>query len=251
MTKRIIPCLDVKDGRVVKGAKFQNLVDVSDPIRLAQTYSEHGADELVMYDITASSEGRRIAVELVEKIARQVTIPFIVGGGIRSLEDIRQVFQAGADKVSITSASVQNPQLIQEAAEEFGSSRIIAAIDAQEVAGSWHVFTHGGRVDTGRDAVEWAQELESLGAGEIVLNSIDTDGVRQGYSIDLTRQVAEAVRIPVIASGGAGSMEHFYEVLTAGRADAALAASVFHFGVIDIRELKEYLENRGVPVRRM
>lgn len=252
MTKRIIPCLDVRNGRVVKGTQFKNLADVNDPIQLAQTYNSRGADELVMYDITASSEGRSIDFALVERIARELTIPFTVGGGIRSLQDITEALRRGAQKVSITSAAVENPRLIAHAAQKFGSYCIVAAIDAKEVAeGRWHVFTHGGRRDTGRDVLEWAQELESLGAGEIVLNSMDTDGVREGYNISLTRRVAQSVRIPVIASGGAGNMEHFYEVLTVGGADGALAASVFHFQVIDIRELKEYLGNRGVPIRRM
>jgi cyclase len=251
MTKRIIPCLDIQGGRVVKGAKFKDLVDVSDPVQLARSYNQQGADELVMYDISASSEGRGIALQLVRDIAAEVTIPFIVGGGIRSLQDIQSVLEAGADKVSITSAAVQNPSLIEEGAKEFGSSCIIAAIDAKEVgAGRWNVFIHGGRIDTGRDVLEWARELEGLGAGELVLNSIDTDGVREGYNIPLNESVAAAVKIPVIASGGAGTMEHFYDVLMAG-ANGALAASVFHFGVIGIRELKEYLEGRGVPVRRV
>jgi len=250
MTKRIIPCLDLQNGKVVKGVKFQNVAEVRDPIALAAAYSSGGADGLVMYDINASYENRSIALNLVEKVASVVSIPFIVGGGIRSLEDIRNILQAGADKVSITSAAVLNPKLITAAAQEFGSNRIIAAIDAKEAGGRWHVTIQGGRTDTGRDAVEWAQELESLGAGELVLNSIDTDGVREGYSIELTRSVAEAVAIPVIASGGAGTMEHFYEVLTTGKAAAALAASVFHFGLINVRELKEYLWERGVPVRR-
>lgn len=249
--KRIIPCLDVRDGRVVKGAQFQNIVDVNDPVKLAQTYTAIGADTLVLYDITASSEGRSTDIEVVKRTAPHVDIPFIVGGGIRSLEDISLVLDAGADKVSITSAAVKNPQLLKEGAQEHGRERIVLAIDAKRVGDQrWNVFINGGRIDTGRDVVEWAQEAESLGAGEIVLNSIDTDGEKAGFSLDLTRTVAQSVTIPVIASGGAGTMEHFYEVLTEGKADAALAASVFHFGTIDIRELKEYLWNRGVPVRR-
>lgn len=250
LAKRIIPCLDVRAGRVVKGAKFQNIMDVDDPVLLAEKYSELGADELVFYDITASNEGRDIFIDVVEKTAEQVHIPFTVGGGIRTIEDFRNVLKAGADKVSVNSAAVKNPDLIREAAEKFGSQCVVLSIDAKKRDdGKWTVFINGGRIDTGMDAVEWALEGERLGAGEIVLNAIDTDGVKTGYSLDITAEIAGRVNIPVVASGGAGTMEHFLEVFTKGKADAALAASVFHFGEIDIKQLKQYLRENNVEVR--
>ncbi|MCB5933727.1 imidazole glycerol phosphate synthase subunit HisF [Caldibacillus thermoamylovorans] len=250
LAKRIIPCLDVRAGRVVKGAKFQNIMDVDDPVLLAEKYSELGADELVFYDITASNEERDIFIDVVEKTAEQVHIPFTVGGGIRTIEDFRNVLKAGADKVSVNSAAVKNPDLIREAAEKFGSQCVVLSIDAKKRDdGKWTVFINGGRIDTGMDAVEWALEGERLGAGEIVLNAIDTDGVKTGYSLDITAEIAGRVNIPVVASGGAGTMEHFLEVFTKGKADAALAASVFHFGEIDIKQLKQYLRENNVEVR--
>ncbi|MBU5341356.1 MULTISPECIES: imidazole glycerol phosphate synthase subunit HisF [Bacillaceae] len=250
LAKRIIPCLDVRAGRVVKGAKFQNIMDVDDPVLLAEKYSELGADELVFYDITASNEERDIFIDVVEKTAEQVHIPFTVGGGIRTIEDFRKVLKAGADKVSVNSAAVKNPDLIREAAEKFGSQCVVLSIDAKKRDdGKWTVFINGGRIDTGMDAVEWALEGERLGAGEIVLNAIDTDGVKTGYSLDITAEIAGRVNIPVVASGGAGTMEHFLEVFTKGKADAALAASVFHFGEIDIKQLKRYLRENNVEVR--
>ncbi len=250
LAKRIIPCLDVRAGRVVKGAKFQNIMDVDDPVLLAEKYSELGADELVFYDITASNEERDIFIDVVEKTAEQVHIPFTVGGGIRTIEDFRKVLKAGADKVSVNSAAVKNPDLIREAAEKFGSQCVVLSIDAKKRDdGKWTLFINGGRIDTGMDAVEWALEGERLGAGEIVLNAIDTDGVKTGYSLDITAEIAGRVNIPVVASGGAGTMEHFLEVFTKGKADAALAASVFHFGEIDIKQLKQYLRENNVQVR--
>lgn len=250
LAKRIIPCLDVRAGRVVKGAKFQNIMDVDAPVLLAEKYSELGADELVFYDITASNEERDIFIDVVEKTAEQVHIPFTVGGGIRTIEDFRKVLKAGADKVSVNSAAVKNPDLIREAAEKFGSQCVVLSIDAKKRDdGKWTVFINGGRIDTGMDAVEWALEGERLGAGEIVLNAIDTDGVKTGYSLDITAEIAGRVNIPVVASGGAGTMEHFLEVFTKGKADAALAASVFHFGEIDIKQLKQYLRENNVEVR--
>lgn len=252
LAKRIIPCLDVRNGRVVKGQKFQNIVDVEDPVKLAKKYSELGADELVFYDITASNEDRDIFLDVVEKTAEQVRIPFTVGGGIRTVDDFRKVLNAGADKVSINSAAVKNPSLIQEAAEKYGSQCVVLSIDAKQGDDrKWTVFLNGGRVNTGKDAVQWAKEGERLGAGEIVLNVMDTDGMKAGFNIDITKKIAENVNVPVIASGGAGAKEHFFEVLTEGCADAALAASVFHYGEIDIKELKDYLYNNGVEVRRV
>lgn len=250
LAKRIIPCLDIRGGRVVKGAKFQNIVDVDDPVVLAQKYGELGADELVFYDITASNEDRNIFIDVVEKTAEQVHIPFTVGGGIRTIEDFRKVLQAGADKVSVNSAAVKNPNLIREAKEKFGSQCVVLSIDAKKHDnGKWTVFINGGRVDTEMDVIEWAQEGERLGAGELVLNAIDTDGVKTGYSLDITKEIANQVKIPVVASGGAGIKEHFLDVFKNAYADAALAASVFHFGEIDIKELKKYLKENGVEVR--
>ncbi len=249
ITKRIIPCLDVDKGRVVKGTKFEVLKDVSDPVELAKFYSSSGADELVFYDITASNEARNIFLQVVEKTAYEVYIPFTVGGGIRSIDDIKKVLRAGADKVSLNSAAVNNASLITEAALKFGNQCIVLSIDAKRVGQSWHVFINGGRQDTGIDAVEWAFKAETLGAGELVLNSIDADGVKSGYDIALNKEISENVRIPVIASGGAGKMEDFLDVFVCGKADAALAASVFHFGEIDIRELKNYLHLNKVNMR--
>jgi imidazole glycerol-phosphate synthase subunit HisF len=250
LAKRIIPCLDVRNGRVVKGEKFKNIVDIDDPVKLAQKYSELGADELVFYDITASNEDRDIFIDVVEKTAEQVRIPFTVGGGIRSIEDFRKVLKAGADKVSINSAAVKNPILIKEAAEKFGSQCVVLSIDAKkQESRNWTVFINGGRIDTGMDAVEWALKGEKLGAGEIVLNAIDTDGVKSGYSLDITGEIAKSVNIPVVASGGAGKKEDFLDVFKKANADAALAASVFHYGEVDIQDLKQYLFKNGIEVR--
>ena len=249
ITKRIIPCLDVDHGRVVKGVKFAGLQDVSDPVDLAKFYSDCGADELVFYDITASSEAREIFVHIVERTAYEVYIPFTVGGGIRSIEDFNKVLRAGADKVSVNSAAVSNPSLITEAALKFGNQCVVLSIDAKRKGDSWNVYINGGRVDTGMDAVEWAMRGEQLGAGELVLNSIDADGVKQGYDLLLNRIVSEQVKVPVIASGGAGKKEDFLAVIQQGKADAALAASVFHFGEIQIEELKYYLQENKIPMR--
>ncbi len=249
LTKRIIPCLDVDNGRVVKGKKFHNIQDVSDPVQLAKMYSEAGADELVFYDITASNEERDIFINIVEKTAYEVYIPFTVGGGIRSVDDFNKVLRAGADKVSVNSAAVKNPHIITEAALKFGNQCVVLSIDAKKVGINWHVFINGGRVDTGLDAIEWAIRGEQLGAGELVLNSIDADGVKEGYDIELNRMIAEKVNIPIIASGGAGKKEDFLDVFKNGKVDAALAASVFHFGEIDILELKKYLKDHDIPMR--
>jgi cyclase len=249
LAKRIIPCLDVDKGRVVKGVKFQNLRDAGDPVEVAKSYEEQSADELVFLDITASAEERKIMIEVVQRVAETVFIPFTVGGGVSSLEDIRTLLSAGADKVSINTAAVKNPQLIYESAKRFGSQCIVVAIDAKRSERGWEVYIHGGRTPTGLDAVEWAKRVESLGAGEILLTSMDADGTKKGYDIELCRAVASAVSIPVIASGGAGTMEHFYEVFTKTNVDAALAASLFHFKEVSIPELKAYLKNKGVHVR--
>ncbi|WP_456434926.1 imidazole glycerol phosphate synthase subunit HisF [Thermovibrio ammonificans] len=250
LAKRIIPCLDVKDGRVVKGVNFVNLIDAGDPVENAKVYDEQGADELVFLDITASYEKRAIMLDVVKRTAEQVFMPLTVGGGVRTVEDIRNLLNAGADKVSINTAAVKNPQLITEGAKLFGSQCIVVAIDAKRVApGKWEVFIHGGRTPTGIDAVEWAKEVVDRGAGEILLTSMDRDGTKAGYDIELTRAISEAVSVPVIASGGAGKKEHFYEGLVEGKADAVLAASVFHFKEISIPELKAYLKERGVWVR--
>ena len=241
-SKRIIPCLDVDKGRVVKGKKFKNIEDVADPLALAKKYVEDGADELVFYDITASSENRPVFTKLIAEIAKEVPIPFTVGGGIRTLEDIQNVLDAGADKVSINSVTLDNPSFIEQAAKRFGSERIVLSMDVQQIAPSkWSVFARGGQKDTGLDAIEWAIQGEALGAGELVVNSIDGDGEKDGYSLELTKTIAEAVTIPVVASGGAGAIAHFQTVLTEGKADAALAASVFHYDEINIRALKDYL----------
>jgi cyclase len=249
LAKRIIPCLDVDKGRVVKGVKFQNLRDAGDPVEVAKSYEEQSADELVFLDITASAEERKIMIEVVQRVAETIFIPFTVGGGVSSLEDIRRLLSAGADKVSINTAAVKNPQLIYESAKRFGSQCIVVAIDAKRSERGWEVYIHGGRTPTGLDAVEWAKRVESLGAGEILLTSMDADGTKKGYDIELCRAVASAVSIPVIASGGAGAMEHFYEVFTKTNVDAALAASLFHFKEVSIPELKAYLKNKGVHVR--
>lgn len=250
-TKRIIPCLDVNAGRVVKGVNFVDLRDAGDPVEIAKAYDKAGADELVFLDITASSDARETVVDMVRKVAEQVFIPFTVGGGIRTVDDFKKILREGADKVSVNSAAIDNPELVREAALKFGNQCVVVAIDAKRRAdgSGWNIYKHGGRLDVGIDAVEWAKKVESLGAGEILLTSMDGDGTKAGYDIALTRAVAEAVSIPVIASGGAGSMEHFYEALTDGKADAALAASLFHFKELEIREVKEYLRKKEVPVR--
>jgi cyclase len=249
LTKRIIPCLDVDHGRVVKGQKFKNIQDVADPVSLGRTYSEQGADELVFYDITASYEERNIFLNIVEKVAEAIRIPFTIGGGISTTEDFRKVLMAGADKVSVNSAAVKNPQLIADAARRFGNQCVVLSIDAKRsTAGSWEVYTKGGRENTGIDAIAWAKKGQELGAGEICINSIDTDGVKDGYDLALNRILAETLTIPVIASGGAGQMADFAEVPDVG-ADAALAASVFHYREIAISDLKRYLADRGLPMR--
>lgn len=247
--KRIIPCLDVKNGRVVKGMSFVNLIDAGDPVESAIQYDKQGADELVFLDITASSDSRDITIDMVEKVASSIFIPFTVGGGIRSVDDFNVLLRAGADKVSVNSAAVHRPELISEVAYKFGSQCVVAAIDAKRSGNSWEVYINGGRTPMGIDAVEWAMKCESLGAGEILLTSMDEDGQKQGYDIALTRAVSERVNIPVIASGGAGALEHFYDAFTEGKADAVLAASLFHFGEIPIPELKKYLNSRGISVR--
>jgi cyclase len=249
LAKRIIPCLDVDKGRVVKGIKFKNLVDAGDPVETALAYEEQGADELVFLDITASYEDRSIMLDVVKAVAENVFMPFTVGGGIRNLEDIRKLLLSGADKISINTSAVKNPDLIKESAKLFGSQCIVVAIDAKRKEKGWEVYINGGRTPTGVDVIEWAKKVAELGAGEILLTSIDKDGTKSGYDIELTKMVSESVHIPVIASGGAGSVEHFYQVFTEGKADAALAASLFHFKEVSIPQLKEYLFSRGVPVR--
>lgn len=250
-TKRIIPCLDVNQGRVVKGVNFVNLQDAGDPVEIAAAYDRAGADELVFLDITASSDARAIVVDMVRRVAETVFIPFTVGGGIRTVEDFRAILREGADKVSINSSAIDNPRLISDAAEKFGSQCVVVAIDARrrEDGSGWNIFKNGGRIDVGRDAVEWAVQAERLGAGEILLTSMDCDGTKTGYDIELTRLISEQVKIPVIASGGAGTKAHFYEALTEGKADAALAASLFHYKELEIADLKHYLQERGVSVR--
>jgi cyclase len=249
--KRIIPCLDVKNGRVVKGMSFVNLVDAGDPVESAKQYDAQGADELVFLDITASSDSRNITIDMVEKVANSIFIPFTVGGGIRSVDDFNALLRAGADKVSVNSAAVYRPELISEAAYKFGSQCVVAAIDAKRSGDSWEVYVNGGRKPMGIDAVEWAVKCAELGAGEILLTSMDEDGQKKGYDLGLTRAVSERVNIPVIDSGGAGALEHFYDAFTEGKADAVLAASLFHFGEIPIPQLKEYLHEQGIPVRRV
>jgi cyclase len=249
-TKRIIPCLDVKDGRVVKGTNFVGLRDAGDPVELAEVYDRELADELVFLDITASSEERDTMLQVVEQTASQVFIPFTVGGGIRTVEDIRKMLKAGADKVSLNTAAIKRPEIIAEGAKRFGSQCIVLAVDVREVGNrKWEVYINGGRTSTGLDALEWVRRGVAMGAGEILLTSMDRDGTKDGYDISLTRAVSEAVAVPVIASGGAGKLEHFYEVLTDGKADAVLAASVFHFGRFRVGQVKEYLKSRKVEVR--
>lgn len=247
--KRIIPCLDVDQGRVVKGIKFVDIRDAGDPVEMAQLYDEKGADELVFLDITASSDKRNIMVDVVERTGDVVFIPFTVGGGLRNIEDIKAILRAGADKVSLNTSAVQNPNLIKESSRIFGSQCIVLAIDAKRKGKSWEVYTHGGRTPTGIDAVEWAKKAEKLGCGEILLTSMDADGTKDGYDIPLTKTISEAVTIPVIASGGAGNAEHICEALTSGKADAALAASIFHYEEHSIRKVKEYLRSKNVSVR--
>lgn len=248
--KRIIPCLDIKDGRVVKGTNFVGLRDAGDPVEAAKAYDRQGADELVLLDINASVDSRDIITHVVEQVAESIFIPFTVGGGIRRVEDFTAILRAGADKVSVNSAALQRPALIREAAEKFGSQCVVVAMDAKRrPEGGWTLYLNGGRVDTGKDAVEWAREVQALGAGEILLTSMDRDGVKTGYDLELTRAISQAVHIPVIASGGAGELSHFYDAFTQGKADAVLAASLFHFGEVSIQQLKGYLSGRGVPVR--
>lgn len=250
-TKRIIPCLDVHNGRVVKGVNFINLKDAGDPVQIAEAYDREGADEIIFLDITASSDDRKTVADMVRKVAETVFIPFTVGGGIRTVEDFKLLLREGADKISVNSSAVDDPSLISRAADKFGSQCVVVAIDAKLRAdgGGWNVYKNGGRLDTGLDAVEWAVQAQKNGAGEILLTSMDRDGTKSGYDLELTKRVSESVSVPVIASGGAGSKEHFFEALTAGRADAALAASLFHYKELQIGELKQYLKQQGVSVR--
>lgn len=250
LAKRIIPCLDVTAGRVVKGTNFVGLRDAGDPIEIARRYNEQGADEVTFLDITASSDQRDIILHIIEACAEQVFIPLTVGGGVRKVEDVRRLLNAGADKVSMNTAAVQNPDLIFDASSKVGSQCIVVAIDAKQIAlGQWHVFTHGGRNDTGLDAIEWAKRVDALGAGEILLTSMDRDGTKNGFDLALTRAVSDAVKIPVIASGGVGNLQHLADGVTEGRADAVLAASIFHFGEYTVRQAKEYMASRGIEVR--
>ncbi|MBM3132867.1 MAG: imidazole glycerol phosphate synthase subunit HisF [Chloroflexi bacterium] len=267
LTKRIIPCLDVTGGRVVKGVSFVQLRDAGDPVDLAALYDREGADELVFLDITASSDAREIMVGVVERVSQQVFIPFTVGGGLRTIKDMRRILEAGADKVSINTEAVRNPALVAEGAAKFGSQCIVVAIDAKRVSGAaksesknplslddasrWEVYTHGGRKPTGIDAIKWAREVVRFGSGEILLTSMDQDGHQDGYDIELTRAVSEAVNVPVIASGGAGTFEHFYDAIIRGKADAVLAASLFHYGTYSIRDVKEHLAQKGIPIRNL
>ena len=250
-TKRIIPCLDVNNNRVVKGVNFVNLRDAGDPVEVAKAYNKAGADELVFLDITASSDNRNTVVDMVRRVAEQVFIPFTVGGGIRTVDDFKTLLREGADKISINSSAIMNPRLIRDAADKFGSQCVVVAIDAKRRAydSGWNIYKNGGRVDVGIDAVEWARKVDKLGAGEILLTSMDCDGVKRGYDVELTRIISENVSIPVIASGGAGKKEHFYDALTEGKADAALAASLFHYKELEINDLKHYLKEKGVQVR--
>ncbi len=250
LTKRIIPCLDIKDGRVVKGTKFKDIKDVEDPVSLAKYYNDEGADELVFYDITASYEKRNILLDVVSKVANEIFIPFTVGGGVKSIEDFTAILRAGADKISVNSSAIKDPNLVKEAALKFGCQCVVLSVDAKKVKeDAYNVFVNGGRVDTGMDAIEWIKKGVNLGAGEIVINSIDADGVKNGYDVDLIKRISNEVNVPIIASGGAGKKEDFYHVLRKGQADAALAASVFHFKEIRIPELKNYLNKKRVPVR--
>lgn len=250
-TKRIIPCLDVKNGRVVKGVNFVNFTDAGDPVEVGAAYDKAGADELVFLDITASSDHRNIVVDMVRRVAETIFIPFTVGGGIRTVDDFKAILREGADKVSVNSAAIENPSLIADAADKFGSQCVVLAIDAKrrDDGSGWNIYKHGGRIDCGIDAVEWAVKGAELGAGEILLTSMDGDGTKAGYDIKLTRAIADNVNIPVIASGGAGTMEHFYDAFTEGGADAALAASLFHYNELAISDLKKYLQSRGIPMR--
>lgn len=252
LTKRIIPCLDVHNGRVVKGVNFVNLRDAGDPVEIGAAYGKAGADELVFLDITASSDARETTVDMVRRVAETVFIPFTVGGGIRTVEDFRRLLREGADKISVNSSAIDNPRLIADAAEKFGRQCVVVAIDARRRSdgSGWNVYKHGGRIDTGLDAEEWARTADRLGAGEILLTSMDCDGTKAGFDCELTARIAGQVSVPVIASGGAGTREHFYEALTEGKADAALAASLFHYKELEIEDLKSYLWERGVPVRR-
>ena len=250
-TKRIIPCLDVNNNRVVKGINFLNLRDAGDPVEVAKAYDKAGADEIVFLDITASSDARNTVVDMVRRVAENVFIPFTVGGGIRTIEDFKAILRVGADKISINSAAINNPNLVAQAADKFGSQCVVVAIDAKRRpdGSGWNIYKNGGRIDMGIDAVEWARKVNDLGAGEILLTSMDCDGTKEGYDIELTKAISSQVNIPVIASGGAGTMEHFYDALTEGKADAALAASLFHYKELEINELKKYLKSRGVSVR--
>lgn len=249
LAKRIIPCLDVTNGRVVKGVNFVELRDAGDPVEIARRYDEQGADELTFLDITASSDNRGLIFHIIEEVASQVFIPLTVGGGVRAVEDVRNLLNAGADKVSINTAAVVNPQLVADAAGRFGSQCIVVAIDAKRVGDHWEVFTHGGRKPTGFDAVEWACKMVGLGAGEILLTSMDRDGTKSGFDLELTRAISDAVEVPVIASGGAGNLDHLVDGVKIGRADAVLAASIFHFGVYSVREAKQYMADHGIEVR--
>lgn len=251
LTKRIIPCLDVHNGRVVKGINFVNLKDAGDPVEIAAAYDKAGADEVVFLDITASSDARKTVVDMVRRVAENVFIPFTVGGGIRTVEDFRELLREGADKISINSSAINNPRLISDAADKFGRQCVVVAIDAKKRAdgSGWNIYKNGGRIDVGIDAVEWAMKADKLGAGEILLTSMDCDGTKAGYDVELTKMIAENVSIPVIASGGAGTKEHFYDALTEGKADAALAASLFHFKELEIKDLKMYLQEKNVSVR--
>lgn len=249
LTKRIIPCLDVKDGKTVKGINFENIKDVGDPVELGKHYAEMGADELVFLDITATNEKRKTLSELVAKIAAEINIPFTVGGGISSVEDVKILLESGADKISVNTAAVRNPQLIKELAETYGSQCVVIAIDTNLVDSEWYVFLNGGRVATDIKAVDWAKKAVELGAGEILLTSMNHDGAKDGFALDITAAISEAVNVPVIASGGAGTMEHFVDAFTKGKADAALAASIFHYGEVKIPELKKFLAKQGIPVR--
>ncbi|MBN9132752.1 MAG: imidazole glycerol phosphate synthase subunit HisF [Nitrosospira multiformis] len=249
LAKRIIPCLDVTNGRVVKGVKFVSLRDAGDPIEIARRYDDQGADELTFLDITASSDDRDLILHIIEEVAAQVFIPLTVGGGVRKVEDVRRLLNAGADKVSINTSAIQNPQLVAEAAGRYGSQCIVVAIDAKRVGQGWEVFTHGGRRPTGLDAIEWARKMQSLGAGEILLTSMDRDGTRDGFDLALTRAVSDAVDVPVIASGGVGNLQHLVEGIEEGHADAVLAASVFHYGEYTVRQAKEYMSQHGIEVR--
>ena len=250
LTKRIIPCLDVTAGRVVKGVNFVELRDAGDPVEIARRYDEQGADELTFLDITASSDDRDLILHVIESVAEQVFIPLTVGGGVREVADVRRLLNAGADKISINTAAIARPELVAEASARYGAQCIVVAIDAKAVApGRWEVFTHGGRRPTGLDAIEWARRVEALGAGEILLTSMDRDGTKQGFDLSLTRAVADAVGIPVIASGGVGNLQHLADGVTEGRADAVLAASIFHFGEYTVQQAKRYMAERGIPVR--